>query len=195
MARIVRPSPVCPLHGKPTKRATCRSCNAAYMREYMWRRRQEKPDRELWRRAKERAAARGLEFTLSPDEILIPPKCPALGIPLRLTGERSPYSPSLDRIDPFDGYVSGNVRVISDRANRLKGDRDATALRARAAKALPLLAAEYRKIAEYVERENLLKGVRFKAANGGRGAAEWTKIAEFLDRVFSRGQLVDDSGA
>lgn len=31
-------------------------------------------------------------------------------------------APSLDRIDNRRGYVSGNLRVISKRANRLKGD-------------------------------------------------------------------------
>lgn len=163
------------------------------MRDYMWRRRQEEPDRALWRRAKDRASTQGVLFTLKPDEVLIPPTCPALGIPLLLTGERSPYSPSLDRIDPFGGYVSGNVRVISDRANRLKGDRNLDVLRARAASAQPSLAGEYRKIAEYVEREELLRQVRIKAARGGNGAKEWSKIAEFLERVFSRGHLVDES--
>ena len=28
------PSPVCPIHGKPTKRDTCRECNAACLRRY-----------------------------------------------------------------------------------------------------------------------------------------------------------------
>lgn len=31
-------------------------------------------------------------------------------------------SPSLDKINPIKGYVKGNVRVISQRANWLKND-------------------------------------------------------------------------
>lgn len=45
-------------------------------------------------------------------------------------------------------------------------------------------------IAEYVRRELLLKEVRRKARSGG-GAKQWKKVEEFLEAVFSRGQLVD----
>jgi hypothetical protein len=41
-------------------------------------------------------------------------------------------------------------------------------------------------IATYLEREQLLHEVRAKALQGGRAGAEWTKIASFLDRVFSK---------
>jgi hypothetical protein len=190
MARIVRPSPVCPEHGKPTKRADCRECNAAYMRDYLWRRCQARPDWALWLRAKKRAADRGLRFDLAATEIIIPPTCPALGIPLRVGKRRSPNSPSLDRIEPWRGYVSGNVRVISDRANRLKGARDLQQLRASAARASGPLQTEFLLLAEYVEREALLREVRAKAEKGRPGWREWAKIAVFLDKVFSRGQLL-----
>jgi hypothetical protein len=46
-------------------------------------------------------------------------------MPLKYNKGRSgffPDSPSLDRIDPSKGYVKGNVRVISARANLLKND-------------------------------------------------------------------------
>lgn len=190
MARIVRPSPVCPEHGKPTKRADCRECNAAYMRDYLWRRCQARPDWALWHRAKKRAADRGLRFDLVASEIIIPPTCPALGIPLRIGKRRSPSSPSLDRIEPWRGYVSGNVRVISDRANRLKGARDLQQLRACAARSSGPLQAEFQLLAEYVEREALLREVRSKAERGRPGYREGAKIAIFLDKVFSRGQLL-----
>jgi hypothetical protein len=161
------------------------------MREYLWKRRQEEPDRALWQRARKRAADRGIPFDLPFDEVVIPPNCPVLGIPLKVGGERSPNSPSLDRIIPKRGYVSGNVRVISDRANRLKSDRDLQSLRACAAQSSGALAWEFRRIAEYVEREALLSQVRAKSEIGKRGAREWLEIAQFLNRVFSRGQLVD----
>jgi hypothetical protein len=39
-------------------------------------------------------------------------------------------SPSLDRIDPSQGYIKGNVVVISHKANRLKNDAGLAELRA-----------------------------------------------------------------
>lgn len=38
------------------------------------------------------------------------------------TRQHKDCAPSLDRLVPALGYVRGNVRVISHRANRLKGD-------------------------------------------------------------------------
>ncbi len=192
MGRLVKPSHVCPEHGMPRDRANCRGCNAAYMRMYLWRRRQQQPDRELWRRARKRAAQFGIAFTIPEATIIIPPACPVLGIPLRWGGERSPYSPSLDRIIPALGYVPGNVRVISDRANRLKGARTMYQVRACERAASGPLRSEYRLIAEYLERESLLREVRLRASEPGWSATEWNKIADFLDQVFSRGTLVDD---
>jgi hypothetical protein len=49
--------------------------------------------------------------------------CPVLGIKMtRYTGRGGPMddSPTLDRIVNELGYVSGNVRVISNKANRIK---------------------------------------------------------------------------
>jgi hypothetical protein len=39
-------------------------------------------------------------------------------------------SPSLDRIVPEKGYVAGNIRVISQRANRIKSNATVEELRA-----------------------------------------------------------------
>ena len=39
-------------------------------------------------------------------------------------------SPNLDRIFPKKGYVPGNVRVISQRANRIKSDATVEEMRA-----------------------------------------------------------------
>src|SRR5579859_840043 len=78
--------------------------------------------------AKRRAIQKGLEFTLSENDlgIVIPSRCPLLDIPIfRSKGGFSPNSPSLDRIDSAKGYIPGNVWVISNRANLIK--RDATA--------------------------------------------------------------------
>jgi hypothetical protein len=80
-------------------------------------------------RCKYRAHQRGIPFNLTKDDIVIPKTCPVLGIELRqLSMEDEPQkgyhtnAPSLDRIIPELGYVKGNVRVISARANLLKND-------------------------------------------------------------------------
>lgn len=175
----------CPDHGEPTQRASCSHCNAAYMRDYMRRQRVMSPSLPLWERAKRRAKQRGLPFSLLRSEVSIPPVCPVLGIPLITGHQRSAHSPSLDRIVPAHGYVRGNVRVISDRANRLKGNRNLTQLRDRAASGPANLRADYDKVAAYVDREALLAEVRAKAAAEGKLGAEWAKIAVFLDRAFA----------
>lgn len=178
--------PCCPVHGKPTQRASCRQCNAAYMRGYLRRRRQESPGRSLWDRALKRAKASAISFALPRDSLSVPRSCPALGIKITAGRGRSDGSPSLDRIVPQRGYVPDNVRVISDRANRLKGDRDAAALRRLAETGPSVLREEYALLATYVEREELLAEIRIKAAQGGRVGEEWGKIAAFLDRLFRR---------
>lgn len=54
-----------------------------------------------------------------------PLKCPVLGIDIDYFKKGkggSNNSPSIDRMDPSLGYVKGNVRIISQKANRLKQD-------------------------------------------------------------------------
>ncbi|WP_292156797.1 hypothetical protein [Brevundimonas sp.] len=179
-------SPQCPVHGRTLHRETCRACNAAYMRGYLQDRRRRRPAREIWERARKRARRLNLTFNLPRDSIVIPPSCPVLGLPLQTGGKRSERSPSLDRIRPQDGYVVGNVRVVSDRANRLKGALDLPRLEARAAAARGVRRQEYDRLVEYVRRETLLSEVRAKAALGGRTGQEWDKIARFLEKAFVR---------
>jgi hypothetical protein len=184
--RISKPG-VCPIHGKPTERAACRACNAAYMRAYLRRRRLEQPALAVWERARKRARRRGVKFTLSREAVVIPDTCPALGIAITVGATRSVNSPSLDRIRPMEGYVRGNVRVISDHANRLKGGRNQDQLESHARCGRPDLREDYAKLAAYVDREAILAEVRSKAAAGGRMGKEWAKIEVFLDRAFQKG--------
>jgi len=65
---------------------------------------------------------KGLPFALTPDDLVMPKLCPVLGIPLEVRGRGEPNTPSVDRVIPALGYVRGNVRVISWRANKLKSD-------------------------------------------------------------------------
>lgn len=79
--------------------------------------------KHLFHNAKGRAKARGLVFALRAEDIVVPEFCPVLGIRLAVgAGVFVDSSPSLDRIRPELGYVPGNVRVISWRANRIKND-------------------------------------------------------------------------
>jgi hypothetical protein len=78
----------------------------------------------LWAGAKHRASKKSLSFTISPSDILIPNKCPLLGIRLNLkpSNKRTWNSPSLDRLDSTKGYDRDNILVVSWRANDLKAD-------------------------------------------------------------------------
>lgn len=186
-----RLAPTCPLHGKPTRRSTCLSCNAAYMREYQKQRRRTMPGRAMWERAHKRAMERNLDFTLHKDSIFVPRTCPVLGVAITSGAKRAASSPSLDRIHPKRGYVPDNVRVISDRANRLKGDRSLDEIKRLAEYGPHEFRADYQMIATYIERELLLDEVREKAKQEGRAGEEWAKIAFFLDRVFRKSLIKD----
>ena len=75
--------------------------------------------------AKTRAATQGVPFDLVPDDIVIPEYCPVL-TGLKLTrnkgGSSNESSPTLDKIIPSLGYVKGNIVVVSQRANVVKGN-------------------------------------------------------------------------
>jgi hypothetical protein len=78
--------------------------------------------------ARKRAMDFDLPFSIEPDDIVIPDRCPVLGVKFSARGHRD-HRPSLDRIKPVLGYVPGNIRVISFRANRIKSDASADELR------------------------------------------------------------------
>src|ERR1700674_204691 len=73
--------------------------------------------------ARKRAKENSLPFNISLEDIVIPERCPILGIVLMVgRGRTSMYSPTLDRVVQELGYTKRNVRVISWRANRIKND-------------------------------------------------------------------------
>lgn len=77
----------------------------------------------IYSRAKSRSAKNGRAFEISIDDIEVPEVCPILGIKL-ISGIDifTDASPSIDRIDSTRGYVKGNIRIISNRANRIKSN-------------------------------------------------------------------------
>lgn len=79
--------------------------------------------RMKYRNKKANARRTGVEFWIPFSEIEWPTHCPVLGIELEYDPDgRMEYSVSLDRINPAKGYVTGNVVVVSWRANRIKND-------------------------------------------------------------------------
>lgn len=94
--------------------------------------------RQQFATARARAKRKGIPFTITFEELVWPERCPILGVLLTWEGSRWD-SPSLDRVDPAKGYVSGNVRVISDLANSMKMHATADQLKAFANNILPYL--------------------------------------------------------
>lgn len=95
-------------------------------RQYRWK---EKNPKLTWCsatrfNAKIRAKKKGVPFDLSARYIygILPDSCPVFGVPFIFTGNKvlGPNSPSLDRIDPAKGYVEGNLRILSLKANQIK---------------------------------------------------------------------------
>jgi hypothetical protein len=95
-----------------------------YFLEYGRRYANEKPEKALLYEARKRAKEFDIPFTITDKDIVIPEFCPILGIKLvrGATDKNRDCCPSLDRITPGNGYVVGNIAVISYRANRVKNN-------------------------------------------------------------------------
>lgn len=77
--------------------------------------------------ARGRCRAKGMEFEITAKDLEpFPTVCPILGLRLIYGGRRRGHavrsSASIDRLDNSRGYVRGNVRIISWRANKLRSD-------------------------------------------------------------------------
>lgn len=87
--------------------------------------------RMMLKSAQVRSKQEGIPCTITVDDIVIPEYCPVLGIALVPSSRRSrDESPSLDKIDPDQGYVPGNVQVISNKANTMKSSATRKELKA-----------------------------------------------------------------
>lgn len=112
-----------------TMNAVCIACHRIwkqpkeYAKQYMKDWRCSNAQQFLFTSTRTRARRQNQRFNLTIDDFLIPPTCPVLGIPLNgLRGKRTNNTPSIDKLVPELGYIKGNVRVISWRANRLKSN-------------------------------------------------------------------------
>lgn len=72
--------------------------------------------------ARARAEKKGIEFSLTENDVTIPRYCPVLGIPIYSSKLNSDNSPSIDRFNNKLGYIPSNITIISTRANRIKND-------------------------------------------------------------------------
>lgn len=120
----------------------CRPCNNAHQsarralrldeyRAAQRERRLRNPAQAMLYSTRQSARMAGIPHTLTLADIVVPDKCPILGIPLANGAKAAcDSSPSLDRIDPSKGYVPGNVQVISYKANTMKSNATPSELRA-----------------------------------------------------------------
>lgn len=110
----------------------CKKCQKEYRSTEKFKARLRKYKMEEHRRdprilmlglAKNRAKKKGLPFNIKLDDIIVPEFCPILGIKLKVNDRKmGKDSPTLDRIIPEQGYVLGNIQVISGMANTMKSD-------------------------------------------------------------------------
>ena len=85
------------------------------------------PEWYMHTKAKKRARDNGIDFNIDVSDVVMPKYCPVFKKyelkkqPDTKSGPK-PWSPSLDRIDNTKGYIKGNVQVISNKANTMKGN-------------------------------------------------------------------------
>ena len=99
----------------------CKNCLRIQVQE----RRRKNPASKLLTQARCRARAANIPFNIDINDIVVPELCPVLNIPLVINfGQKTqaPNSPSLDKVNPELGYVKGNIRVISNKANFCKSN-------------------------------------------------------------------------
>lgn len=117
--------------------------NTEILKERRLQQRINNPVKFILNNKRRQCKALGVEFSLDESDVSpLPTVCPVLGIVLNYvvtSGRPEDNSPSIDRFDNDLGYVHGNVRVISNRANRLKSDGTKE---------------EHLKIAEYMKGDN-----------------------------------------
>lgn len=95
-----------------------RMASAARQAEY--RKSEDWCRKQALRVMKHRAKDKGLEFSITVDDLQWPDTCPILGTPIGYTIGTKWDSPSVDRVDSSKGYTPDNVRVISTLANSMK---------------------------------------------------------------------------
>lgn len=96
----------------------CKQCKSEYERK----RRIENYQHEkyIYYRLKSRCRINKIPFNLDLEDIVIPDVCPVFGTKF-IVGDYN-LTASVDRITPSLGYVKGNIRIISNKANRIRNN-------------------------------------------------------------------------
>jgi hypothetical protein len=119
-------------NGKSTTMSCCRECNNKRMKSNRLKNKSENYEyhsvREKLNGARKRAKNGNYMFDITIEDLMpFPLVCEVLGIKLDYNvygNSRPDNTASLDKVIPDLGYIKGNVRIISHRANRLKSDLD-----------------------------------------------------------------------
>ncbi len=75
---------------------------------------------KMFHGAKARSRKNGIPFDMKIEDIVIPEVCPVFGT--EFVSNDPDRCATLDRISPRWGYISGNLAVISGKANRMKSN-------------------------------------------------------------------------
>lgn len=206
--RIEKPSSEFYANSKGKLRTACKECDRAAERGRKRRNPHTSAKFKAWRDAnrgralvnvaKHRAKKRGLPFTLEAVDIqarIDAGHCEMTGIPFDLSTPRAWNSPSLDQIEPDQGYTETNTRVVlyalNVMANTWGAQRIVEIADAITAKRLERSNALSRRIAENLKRDL-----------DGRGsplfALTWkehtTPSGHVISRLRARGHRTSDKG-
>ena len=106
-----------------TKDGYGNDCKVCRSNNYL-ERKNKNPLHTYWIAKRSECKQKGIKFNLSEEYLkdIWTDKCPIFGTEMKIgTGSRGDgYNSHLDRINPDNGYVIGNVAWISGRANRIK---------------------------------------------------------------------------
>jgi len=129
---------------KSGKRSHCKTCEAETSlalyherKEYFLDYQKNSPkaqQTQLIKNAKVRAKVQDVPFNITKKDLDWPTHCPVLGMELVYRGDANAGglqagSPTIDKILPSEGYIKGNVMVMSHLANRMKNNATPEQLR------------------------------------------------------------------
>lgn len=98
-------------------------------KEYTRKNKEKKKEYNIQRRdnnslsgIKRRAKLKGIPFDLTLEDVSNYSVCPVFGKELIRSDSNTPFSPSVDRVDPTKGYTKDNIQILSNKANKMKQD-------------------------------------------------------------------------
>jgi hypothetical protein len=102
---------------------SCKKCNCLMGAKNRRDRRAKDPISYWLLELQRNAKKRGQPFSITQADLMpLPTHCPVFGIELNYLGKAGRNAASVDRHDCKQGYIPGNVAVMSRRANTLKND-------------------------------------------------------------------------